>query len=118
MTRAAVVKQPGALEFLSMFNAKGMAALDEWSMKRWHRHSTGGLIGAPAPAMPSPGLGTSRLAEPAANFKTEVANNFRFNTFLDRDEMARSLGQSSAFRDIMIEIAAGNPRAFREAINQ
>lgn len=32
--------------------------------------------------------------------------------------MARSLGQSTAFRDIMIEIAAGNPRAFREAIER
>ncbi len=74
MTRAAVVKQPGALEFLSMFNAKGMAALDEWSMKRWHRHSTGGLIGAPAPALPSPGLGTSRLAEPAQT-STNLKNN-------------------------------------------
>lgn len=74
MTRAAVVKQPGALEFLSMFNAKGMAALDEWSMKRWHRHSTGGLIGAPAPALPSPGLGTSRLAEPAKGGSTTIKN--------------------------------------------
>lgn len=118
ITRGAVVQQPGMLDLLSDINARGWAAINDLV---WHgaaRHSTGGLANVPAPAMPSPGLGTSRLAAPASNFKAEVANNFRFNTFLDRDEMARSLGQSTAFRDIMIEIAAGNPRAFREAINQ
>ena len=118
VTRAAVVQQPGMLNLLDDINARGWAAIDDLVWRGAAHHNTGGLAGVPAPAMPSPGLGTSRLAEPAANFKTEVANNFRFNTFLDRDEMARSLGQSSAFRDIMIEIAAGNPRAFREAINQ
>ena len=114
VTRAAVVQQPGALAFLHDFNARGMAAVNDYRV----RHSTGGLAGVPAPALPSPGLANTRLAEPASNFKAEVANNFRFNTFLDRDEMARSLGQSSAFRDVMIEIAAGNPRAFREAIER
>jgi len=118
ITRGAVVQQPGMLDLLSDINARGWAAIDDLV---WHgaaRHSNGGLANVPAPSLPSPGLANTRMAEPAANFKAEVANNFRFNTFLDRDEMARSLGQSSAFRDVMIEIAAGNPRAFREAINQ
>jgi len=115
VTRAAVVTQPGALGFLHDFNARGMAALDDWA--RAVHHSTGGLAGVPAPARPSPNIGRGRLAEPSANFKTEVANNFRFNTFFDRDEMARSLGQSSTFRDVLIEVAQSNPRALREALN-
>ena len=114
VTRAAVVQQPGALGFLEDFNTRGMSALNDWAPAR---HNTGGLAGVPAPALPSPGAGTSSMSEPAAN-KTEVANNFRFNTFFDRDEMARSLGQSSAFRDVLIEVAQSNPRALREAINQ
>lgn len=117
VTRAAVVQQPGALDFLHDFNARGLAALDDWSMNRWTRHNTGGLAGVPAPAMANPGLGNTRLANPSANFKAEVANNFRFNTFFDRDEMARSLGQSPAFRDVLIEVAQSNPRALREALN-
>ncbi|RHW21881.1 tape measure protein [Pseudomonas jilinensis] len=75
MTRAAVVKQPGALDFLEDFNARGMSALDEWAMSRWYRHSTGGLVGVPAPSLPSPGLSGTSLAEPAkmsTNLKNSV----------------------------------------------
>ncbi|HCF0818992.1 TPA: phage tail tape-measure protein, partial [Pseudomonas aeruginosa] len=54
MTRAAVVRQPGALAFLEQFNRYGMAALGAWANPV--RHATGGLMGTPAPAMPAPGL--------------------------------------------------------------
>ncbi|RQI52252.1 phage tail length tape measure family protein [Pseudomonas aeruginosa] len=63
MTRAAVVRQPGALAFLEQFNRYGMAALSAWANPV--RHATGGLMGTPAPAMPAPGLSASRLQEPA-----------------------------------------------------
>ncbi|MEI1271193.1 phage tail tape measure C-terminal domain-containing protein, partial [Pseudomonas aeruginosa] len=53
MTRAAVVRQPGALAFLEQFNRYGMAALGAWANPV--RHATGGLMGTPAPAMPAPG---------------------------------------------------------------
>ncbi|MFU6003552.1 phage tail tape-measure protein, partial [Pseudomonas aeruginosa] len=62
MTRAAVVRQPGALAFLEQFNRYGMAALGAWANPV--RHATGGLMGTPAPAMPAPGLSASRLQEP------------------------------------------------------
>jgi phage-related minor tail protein len=70
VTRAAVVQQPGALNFLHDFNARGLAALDDWAMSRWARHNTGGLAGAPAPALPAPSLGNTRLAEPAKSSTT------------------------------------------------
>lgn len=115
--RAASAMQPGATDFLLDFNARGMQALHDWAFQSAYHHNTGGLAGVPAPALANPGLGNTRLANPSANFKAEVANNFRFNTFFDRDEMARSLGQSPAFRDVLIEVAQSNPRALREALN-
>jgi hypothetical protein len=74
ITRGAVVQQPGAKAFLDAFNAHGMAALDDYAMRRWAHQATGGLAGVPAPAMPSPGLGTSRLAEPAKGGSTTIKN--------------------------------------------
>ncbi|MGU0823048.1 phage tail length tape measure family protein [Pseudomonas aeruginosa] len=70
VTRAAVVRQPGALNFLHDFNARGLAALDDWAMSRWARHNTGGLAGVPAPALSAPSLGNARLAEPAKSGTT------------------------------------------------
>lgn len=74
VTRAAVVQQPGALKFLHDFNARGLAALDDWAMSRWARHNTGGLAGVPAPALSAPSLGNARLAEPA-HTSTNLKNN-------------------------------------------
>lgn len=73
VTRAAVVMQPGALDFLQDFNARGMAALDDWTGRV--RHATGGLAGVPAPALPSPGLATAQLADPAGNRAGTVVEN-------------------------------------------
>ncbi|WP_322981156.1 tape measure protein [Pseudomonas sp. C11] len=70
VVRASVVQQPGALAHLDALNTYGMAALDGARV----RHNTGGLAGYPAPAMPSPGLGTSRLAEPAKGGSTTIKN--------------------------------------------
>lgn len=71
VTRAAVVQQPGALQFLHDFNARGMAAVNDYRV----RHNTGGLAGVPAPALPSPGLANTRLAEPTKNMSTNLKNN-------------------------------------------
>lgn len=70
VTRAAVVQQPGALSFLHDFNARGMAAVNDYRV----RHSTGGIAGVPAPALPSPGLANTRLAEPAKSMSTTLKN--------------------------------------------
>ena len=43
VTRAAVVQQPGALDFLHAFNRHGMAAVQGWLPRV--RHATGGLAG-------------------------------------------------------------------------
>lgn len=73
--RAASAMQPGATDFLLDFNARGMQALYDWAFQSAYHHNTGGLAGVPAPAMASPGLGTSRLAEPAKSMSTNLKNN-------------------------------------------
>ncbi|HBR4996340.1 TPA: phage tail length tape measure family protein [Klebsiella pneumoniae] len=52
VTRAAVVQQPGALDFLHAFNRHGMDAVKGWLPRV--RHATGGLAGIPAQNMPVP----------------------------------------------------------------
>ena len=59
VTRAAVVQQPGALDFLHTFNRHGMAAVEGWLPRV--RHATGGLAGIPSPAFNMP----ETLSEPA-----------------------------------------------------
>ncbi|HHG4863283.1 phage tail length tape measure family protein [Pseudomonas aeruginosa] len=81
MTRAAVVRQPGALAFLEQFNRYGMAALGAWANPV--RHATGGLMGTPAPAMPAPGLAASRLQEPAKNLGTTLKNSVNLHVYDD-----------------------------------
>ncbi|MFZ8817401.1 phage tail length tape measure family protein [Klebsiella michiganensis] len=65
VTRAAVVQQPGALDFLHAFNRHGMAAVEGWLPRV--RHAAGGLAGIPAQNMPVPAsVPETAMATPAA----------------------------------------------------
>lgn len=65
VTRAAVVQQPGALDFLHAFNRHGMAAVEGWLPRV--RHATGGLAGIPVQNMPVPtSVPETAMATPAA----------------------------------------------------
>ncbi|MBD8434067.1 phage tail length tape measure family protein [Klebsiella pneumoniae] len=65
VTRAAVVQQPGALDFLHAFNRRGMAAVEGWLPRV--RHATGGLAGIPAQNIPAPAsVPENAMATPAA----------------------------------------------------
>ncbi|BEO47301.1 phage tail length tape measure family protein [Serratia sp. CY48663] len=65
VTRAAVVQQPGALDFLHDFNRHGMAALEGYLPRA--RHATGGLAGLPAPIASAPSsVPDTSLAGPSA----------------------------------------------------
>ncbi|MDT9799872.1 phage tail length tape measure family protein [Klebsiella oxytoca] len=65
VTRAAVVQQPGALDFLHAFNRHGMAAVQGWLPRV--RHATGGLASIPAQNMPVPtSVPETAMATPAA----------------------------------------------------
>lgn len=114
VTRAAVVTQPGALDFLDDFNQRGMSALDDWAGAA--HHSTGGLAGVPAPAAPAPVMNNGRMAEPARMSPAQVANNFRFNTVFDIEEVAQLLGSSSGFQDVLIKATSSNSTAMKSAL--
>lgn len=86
VTRAAVVTQPGALGFLHDFNTRGMAALDDYA--RRVRHSTGGLAGVPAPALPAPSMPGQRLAEPSKAVETTVKNAVNIYAVQDESQIA------------------------------
>jgi hypothetical protein len=113
ITRAAVVKQPGALSFLEDFNQRGMSALDDWAGTVYH--STGGLAGTPAPAAPSPVFDGGRMSEESA-LTANVANNFRFAALFDIEEVASRLGSSPGFTDVLIQMTANNATAMQSAL--
>jgi phage-related minor tail protein len=72
VTRAAVVQQPGALDFLHAFNRHGMAAVEGWLPRV--RHATGGLAGIPAQNMPVPTtVPETAIATPAAASQQPVS---------------------------------------------
>lgn len=112
VTRAAVVTQPGALDFLHDFNARGMAALNDWNRVR---HSTGGLAGVPAPALPSPGLASSKLAEPAAAGAT-VHNRQNFILMDDPARVADAAFNSRAGEENFVVMLSRDPAKFRSIL--
>ncbi|HFH4121230.1 TPA: tail length tape measure protein, partial [Pseudomonas aeruginosa] len=113
MTRAAVVRQPGALAFLEQFNRYGMAALSAWANPV--RHATGGLMGTPAPAMPAPGLAASRLQEPAKNLSATLKNNQNFYLVDDPSRIGDVMaGRYGA--DAMVLHISRDPQKFRQLL--
>lgn len=110
VTRAAVVTQPGALDFLHDFNARGMAALDDWSARV--RHSTGGLAGVPAPALPAPSAPGGRLASPAAERSTTLKNSQTFN-LIDSPERIAEVLNSPLGDQAFTVVLSRDPAKFR-----
>ena len=110
VTRAAVVTQPGALPFLNDFNARGMAALDDWSYRV--RHNTGGLAGVPAPALPAPGMPGGRMAEPAASMSATLKNSQTFN-LIDSPERIADVLNSPAGDQAFTVMLSRDPAKFR-----
>ncbi|HBP0065900.1 TPA: tail length tape measure protein, partial [Pseudomonas aeruginosa] len=89
VTRAAVVKQPGALAFLEQFNRYGMAALAGWANPV--RHATGGRAGIPAPNLPAPVRVGANLPEPSKNFSASVSNAVHLHAVQDPDQVAADM---------------------------
>jgi hypothetical protein len=112
VTRAAVVKQPGALEFLDAFNREGMRALANWA--RPVRHATGGLAGIPAALSPSPLSGGVSAAEPKAPV-VNIENRQQFNLIDDPNRITSAL-TSPAGVDAVEIILSRNPARYRQII--
>ena len=113
ITREAVVSQPGALAFLDDFNARGMAALDDYDSRV--RHATGGLAGVPAPALPAPSLGSTRLAEPAKALSTTVKNSQTFNLIDSPERIAAALNTPAGHEAVTVMLS-NDPAKFRSIL--
>ncbi|MFT0211833.1 tape measure protein [Pseudomonas sp. F1_0610] len=111
VTRASVVKQPGALAFLSDFNARGMRALLDWT--RRVKHSTGGLAGIPAPAFAAPKLGAADVATPSANATLHNQQSFYLVDDPDR-VMSAAWGKGS--EEKLIVALSKDPAKFRSIL--
>lgn len=115
VTRAAVVRQPGALPFLHDFNARGMVALDDWASRV--RHATGGLAGVPAPAMPAPAMPGGRPADLASKLSTNVTNRLRIINAQDPEDAVRRQAETPAFEKAILNIIGNNPSAVKELLS-
>jgi phage-related minor tail protein len=114
VTRAAVVQQEGALPFLHDFNARGMAALDDYA-RRVH-HSTGGLAGVPAPDMPAPGLASTGLADPAKSFSATLQNAQNFYLVDDPSRIADVAFNSRQGQEALFVAISRDPGKFRSLL--
>jgi hypothetical protein len=115
VTRAAVVKQPGALSFLDDFNRRGMSALADWSSVV--RHATGGLAGVPAPSMPAPSRGGATLAEPATSSSATLKNSQNFFLVDDPSRVADAAFNSRAGEEAFVVMLSRDPGKFRSILN-
>lgn len=88
VTRAAVVKQPGALPFLHDFNQRGIAALEDWAPRV--RHATGGLAGIPAPAFNMPATIPEPSQRPSTTDSDGAGIPFQQTLVLDSGELISS----------------------------
>ena len=114
VSRAAVVKQPGALPFLQDFNQRGMQALYDWSRRIAH-HSTGGLAGIPAPAFPAPALGISNIQEPAKNMSTTLNNKIALNLIDSPERIADALN-TPAGTEALTVMLSNDPAKYRQIL--
>lgn len=106
VTRAAIVQQPSALNFLHDFNARGMAALQDWAHVR---HATGGLAGVPAPAMPSPTL-SAELTSPTSDSGGVGQRGMRIINVVDK-ELVRDWAESAGGEQVLVNIIRKNGQA-------
>lgn len=110
VTRAASVMQPGALDFLHDFNARGMAALADWAPVH---HFTGGLAGYPAPALPAPG-GVGDIAAVGAG-TGNIEQRLHFNLIDDPRRIAEALNTPAGHEAITVMLSR-DPAKFRQIL--
>lgn len=105
VTRAAVVRQPGALQFLEAFNRHGMAALESLHPA----FADGGLV-APSPVM-APSDPSYRPQDPASS--TNVLNRLRLYNLFDVDQLAERLASHPRMEKMVVVKAGENGQAIR-----
>src|SRR5690606_38073756 len=107
VTRAAVVGQPGALDFLNEFNSRGMAAVRDWG----NRFRNLNLPSFRAPAVPRFRFAEGGLAMAGAGAAPQV--NLRNVVMFDGDAAAQELAKSDYLRETIVQEVIRNGDAIR-----
>ncbi len=110
VVRAAVVRQPGVLEFLQDLNRRGLIALRQWAGMA--KHANGGLAGFSLPQMPIPKLPDSRSG--AGN--TTVKNAVNLHVYDDPQRIAHAAFATRAGEEAFVAMLGKNPARFRQLL--
>ncbi len=101
MVRHASASQPGAYAFLEDFNARGMAALEDW-----RGYAAGGEI----TAAPEP---RGRVAEGGGSRAASVSNSMRLYNLFDIDQLAQALANHPSMEKAVVTYASQNGQAIQ-----
>lgn len=107
--RQEVVRQPGALAFLTRFNQVGMAAL-----KGWQGYADGGLVVGGA-SLGLPSVGNFKPAAPVSGGSTTVDNQQAFYLVDDPDRIAQVLSSSKGEKAMTV-LLSRNAAKFRQIL--
>ena len=108
--RQEVVRQPGALAFLTRFNQIGMAAL-----KGWHGYADGGLVVGAGASLGIPSAGNFKPATPAMGGSTTLDNQQNFYLVDDPERIASMMGSKQGEKALTVMISR-NPGKFRQIL--
>ncbi len=111
VTRAGVVRQPGALSFLEDFNARGMPALDAWHARRF-----AGAAPPPSalPRAPRVNFADGGLARAAAGLTPQL--NLRLVNAIDTEALAESIATSRAMETTVLNVIDRNGSFLRQKV--
>lgn len=112
VTRAGVVRQPGALSFLEDFNARGMPALDAWHARRF-----AGATPPPSalPRAPRVNFADGGLARAAAGLTPQL--NLRLVNAIDTEALAASMATSRAMETTVLNVIDRNGSFLRQKVS-
>ncbi len=111
VTRAAVVRQPGALPFLEDFNRRGMPAVEAWQARRF---ASAGPPSVSLPRAPRVNFAEGGLARAAAGLNPQL--NLRLINAINTDALAESMAQSRGMEQTILNVIDRNGSFLRQRI--
>ena len=111
VTRAAVVRQPGALPFLEDFNRRGMPAVEAWQARRF---ASAAPPQVSLPRAPRVNFAEGGLARAAAGLNPQL--NLRLINAINTDALAESMAQSRGMEQTILNVIDRNGSFLRQRI--
>lgn len=111
VTRAAVVRQPGALPFLEDFNRRGMPAVEAWQARRF---ATAAPPSVSLPRAPRVNFAEGGLARAAGGLNPQL--NLRLINAINTDALAESMAQSRGMEQTILNVIDRNGSFLRQRI--